>query len=1123
MALRIRIEHGQDAGKTWRLGGPGTYRFGRNPGSSVQVLDMKVSKDHFEIAFGDGVDPRIRDLESSHGTLLNGQPVSLAGRPLVPGDEIRVGLTVLRVLSDGPADGEAPARGPAPAPEAAANGAASAPAAAPAGATPAAGDTTARRAAGSLAGTTSLTASGSISRPAGDTTARRGAPLPPDELVGRTLAGYRILEKVGAGGMGAVYRAEQLSLHREVALKVLAEKLVSDSAFVDQFVNEARAAGALNHPNVVQVYDVGEAEGRHFFSMEYIHGGSIENRIPRGTGVPWSDALSWFLDAANALVFAEKKGILHRDIKPDNFMISQDGSAKLCDLGLAKKSESDDLLSQGIIGTPHFISPEAIRRRTDVDRRSDLYSLGCTFYKVLTGKNPYPLGSVKEILLAHLNAPVPRVSALVSDVPKELDEIVFRLMQKEPADRFQDAGELWNALDKVRLQFGMAAHGLNPGRAKKVAILVTVAALAAIGVALKIALKPPEQTTVVVEKDAPKQDPEIARQNERQRIENSYLALDNEELRLGKDFSKEEAWNDMAAKWDDFAKKPETASSERSQDAARKAQAIRDELAKYRAALAKNAQDVAECCSLVNGRYDQAKAQAEDLRKQGNLVEAERVLGEAVRSIGKQLERNLYDPVKGKKLVDELRGMVDPLVTDLAEAWNATKAEADKAHTEGADGLEGLEKEKAVWRKWLDGRPVPDAAARSTSPRTSTKLAEFAEAAKSRVDFLEKTWTETRVRQLQKDNRGYFDVVRKTYAGRPEDGQGVRGGWIAEFEASAAKEAFLAAARDAKTPEFRELDARRAAEAEKLERLPGRLARAFAEKPWKDAIAWNGWKGSITEVRADSVKVQNQDRFFRVEGLAFFVDLFFDAKGQERFALTADDHEGLAIAAEAAGIAFDGPSAEGAKLFERAQREFERAAALDPARAERLKKRATETASEAAARGVWLEARETLEKAETRIDELAAKLSSGDKKERDAAPKLVTDEEKQIGAWIQAARRLGDELERRFPGTLTRAILSESKDRPPEGARYAGVDVPPETPEEPPGAPIKTPVPPGGVPPAGAPGGAAPGMGGDAPGMDGAPSGSPTPSPGAGTPGMDAPGPVPPTGPPGMDAPPGVK
>ncbi|HVG95122.1 MAG TPA: serine/threonine-protein kinase, partial [Planctomycetota bacterium] len=326
----------------------------------------------------------------------------------------------------------------------------------------------------------------------------------PDPLVGTALAGYRLLERVGAGGMGSVYRAEQLSLHREVALKVLSEKLVSDSAFVDQFVNEARAAGQLNHPNVVQVYDVGQADSRHFFSMEFIHGGSLESKIPRtGGGVPWNEALNWFLDAANALIFAEKKGILHRDIKPDNFMLGQDGSVKLCDLGLAKKSESADLLAQGIIGTPHFISPESIRRKTEVDGRADLYSLGCTFFRIFTGRNPYPAPSVKDILLAHLNAPVPRVSSVVADFPKDLDEVVFRLMQKDPAQRFQTAEDLWEALDKIRLQYGMEAHGLHPGRAKKFAIAGAVIAVAAVGtlIALKPWVKPPpEHTKEIIER-----------------------------------------------------------------------------------------------------------------------------------------------------------------------------------------------------------------------------------------------------------------------------------------------------------------------------------------------------------------------------------------------------------------------------------------------------------------------------------------------------------------------------------------------------------------------------------------------------------------------------------------------
>ncbi len=459
MALRIRIEHGQDAGKTYRLGSVGTYRFGRSPASSIQVLDMKVSKDHFEIGLPSAdATAVIRDLSSSHGTFLNGQKVTEAPRPLSPGDEVRVGLTVMRLLSDGPSDAEAKVVGPmfvaaGPTATAAGNGAAPAPSPKPA----------------------------------------PSKALPPDALVGKTIAGYKVLEKVGAGGMGSVYRAEQLSLHREVALKMLAEKLVSDSAFVDQFVNEARAAGQLNHPNVVQVYDVGEADGRHYFSMEYIHGGSLESKVPKiGEGVPWVDTLPWFLDAANALIFAEKKGILHRDIKPDNFMLGQDGSVKLCDLGLAKKSESADLLAQGIIGTPHFIAPESIRRKTEVDGRADLYSLGCTFYRILTGKNPYPGATVKEILLAQLNAPIPRVSAGQAEVPKDLDDIVYKLMQKDPAARFQNAEELWDALEKVRLQYGLEQHGIHPGRAKKLAILGGGVAVIAIGVAIYFVTRPPE-------------------------------------------------------------------------------------------------------------------------------------------------------------------------------------------------------------------------------------------------------------------------------------------------------------------------------------------------------------------------------------------------------------------------------------------------------------------------------------------------------------------------------------------------------------------------------------------------------------------------------------------------------
>src|SRR5262245_7804344 len=557
MALRIRIEHGQDAGKTLRLPTAGLYRAGRSPQCSFQIVDMKVSKEHFEIALDPKNGTTIRDLHSTHGTLLNGQRVDAEAKPLSPGDEIRVGLTVLRALSDGPCENHVAPVAPLP-PPTSAHAAPSGPApATPSGLPPGSVSMTSAAPSGPSVGGAGGGAARTVGTPATKT-------MPPDALVNTTLAGYRLLEKVGAGGMGSVYRAEQLSLHREVAIKVLADKLVSDSAFVDQFVNEARAAGQLNHPNVVQVYDVGQAEGHHFFSMEFIHGGALESKIPKGkgVGVKWQDVLPWFLDASNALIFAEKKGILHRDIKPDNFMLGQDGSVKLCDLGLAKKSESADLLAQGIIGTPHFIAPEAVRRRTDADKRSDLYSLGCTFYRLLSGKNPYPAVSVKEILLAHLNSPVPRVSQSVPDIPKELDEVVFRLMQKEPAARFQAAEELWEALDKIRLQFGLEAHGLHPGRAKRVAILASVGGLIAVGVAVYFVMQPEKTKTIkgdtVIERVG---DPEATAQLKEANAKIDLQTIENDAIKLGplaSSFNRRE-WDEIVRRLEALAAEPKHA------------------------------------------------------------------------------------------------------------------------------------------------------------------------------------------------------------------------------------------------------------------------------------------------------------------------------------------------------------------------------------------------------------------------------------------------------------------------------------------------------------------------------------------------------------------------------------
>jgi len=391
---------------------------------------------------------------------------------------------------------------------------------------------------------------------------RTKSTLPPDELVGKDLSGYRVERKIGAGGMGGVYLAEQTSLQRKVAIKVLNETFAADSTFVDQFVNEARAAGALNHPNVVQVYDVGSAGGRYFFSMEVMPGGSIEDRIKEGP-VPWQDALNWFIDSANALIFAKRREILHRDVKPDNLMLAEDGSAKLCDLGLAKRSQAGDLMDQGIIGTPHFISPEAIRRKGDIDQRTDLYSLGCTFFRVFAGKNPYPGATVKEILLGHLNKPVPRIGDTNRNVPKELDEVVYGLMQKDVAARTQTPEELLRELDKIRTKYNLEAHGIKPA-SKKPLVIGLVAALLAIGGALFFVLT---QEKEVVRTVLSKEDRARQLQNKRdavgtrlgayvQKAEGELLDLDRDLLEgnLGPDNFKRSKWGRLAKAYRDAAK-----------------------------------------------------------------------------------------------------------------------------------------------------------------------------------------------------------------------------------------------------------------------------------------------------------------------------------------------------------------------------------------------------------------------------------------------------------------------------------------------------------------------------------------------------------------------------------------
>jgi serine/threonine protein kinase len=249
------------------------------------------------------------------------------------------------------------------------------------------------------------------------------------------LPGYLLETLLGRGGMGQVWLAKQVSLDRRVAIKVLSAGLEADGAFVDRFQAEARAAAALAHPNVVTVHDVSEAGGHHFLTMEYMGGGCLESRLAELGPVPWQEALTILRDAARGLEYAESKGIVHRDIKPANLMCTEAGLVKIADLGLAGSVEQEEIAGGGkIFGTPHFIAPEVVRGNR-ADARSDLYSLGATAYRILSGHTPFEGDSSKEILRQVLHEDAPDLRDFVPEIPEGVDRLIARLLAKRPEDR----------------------------------------------------------------------------------------------------------------------------------------------------------------------------------------------------------------------------------------------------------------------------------------------------------------------------------------------------------------------------------------------------------------------------------------------------------------------------------------------------------------------------------------------------------------------------------------------------------------------------------------------------------------------------------------------------------------
>ncbi|NLB17327.1 MAG: serine/threonine protein kinase, partial [Syntrophomonadaceae bacterium] len=258
---------------------------------------------------------------------------------------------------------------------------------------------------------------------------------------------YKLLEKIGEGGMATVYKARCTLLDRIVAVKILKDEYTRDSNLVAKFRSEAQSAARLSHPNIVNVYDVGEDQGANFIVMEYIEGINLKEYIEQKNLLSPEEAISIALMICDALAQAHEKGLIHRDIKPHNIMLTRDGIAKVADFGIARAANTATITFGGdMVGSVHYVSPEQARGEP-VDSTSDIYSLGCLLYEMVTGRVPFDATSPVTVALKHIHErPIPP-SVVNIQVPGSLEEVIMIAMEKKPAYRYQTAMEMRQALN----------------------------------------------------------------------------------------------------------------------------------------------------------------------------------------------------------------------------------------------------------------------------------------------------------------------------------------------------------------------------------------------------------------------------------------------------------------------------------------------------------------------------------------------------------------------------------------------------------------------------------------------------------------------------------------------------
>ncbi len=276
------------------------------------------------------------------------------------------------------------------------------------------------------------------------------------DILDQVIGGCRVERLIGQGGMSAVYKAHHVALDIPVALKLLLPTALQNHNAAERFFQEARATAKLRHPAIIEVMDVGIDQGYYFLIMEYCDGTNLKTMIDKGKkGISIPQAIEITEQILDGIGYAHKNGIIHRDIKPENILVFKSGRAKLADLGLVKDLNNPIILTQTnmMVGSPHYIAPEQAQNPRTIDGRADLYAIGCTLFHMITGRPPFNYSSPTKVIISHIKYPVPDILELCPTLKEPIGSVIYKLLEKDPKDRFKSAADARNAL--------MAAFGLQ--------------------------------------------------------------------------------------------------------------------------------------------------------------------------------------------------------------------------------------------------------------------------------------------------------------------------------------------------------------------------------------------------------------------------------------------------------------------------------------------------------------------------------------------------------------------------------------------------------------------------------------------------------------------------------------